>query len=165
MSNEENSKDESSNEENVNKAVETAKSLLSSFLQLKTDNPKVFYGVVGGVVLLLLIMMFSGGGSSSSSSRARKQLIEGQRYVLQTPNTYDKNATIRLVATPGNIAAYDDTEEDDRVGGCKHMPQGTPVTILQFQDFAGKSNAFAQVQFEQGECKGQTAWTLSINIK
>lgn len=139
---------------------------LSSAMKLKDEKPKIFYGAVGGAVVLLGIMMFGGGSGSSVSGPVMKNLVIGQKYVLQGPNAYDKNSTIRLVAVPGTIAAYDDTEEDDRVGGCKHMPPGTPVTVLGFQDAFGKKNAFANVKIEaEGECQGKTAWTNSINVQ
>ncbi len=139
---------------------------LSSALKLKEEKPKVFYGAVGGVVVLLGIIMFGGGSGSSVSGPVMKNLVIGQKYVLQGPNAYDKDSTIRLVAVPGTIAAYDDTEEDDRVGGCKHMPAGTSVTVLGFQDAFGKKNAFVNVKIEaEGECQGKTAWTNSMNVQ
>ncbi|PKM10319.1 MAG: hypothetical protein CVV13_13485 [Gammaproteobacteria bacterium HGW-Gammaproteobacteria-3] len=141
--------------------------LTASLLAFSKEKPKVFYGALVGVVILFAIMIFSGGDSSPSvSGPAIKNLVIGQRYVLQSPNTTDKLATIRLVAVPGTIAAYDDTEEDDRTGGCKHMKQGTPVSVLGFQDAYGKQNAFVNVQIEQeGPCKGSSAWTLAINVQ
>ncbi|WP_027158214.1 hypothetical protein [Methylobacter luteus] len=174
MSNEENVNKTEENvnkiEENVNKSESSMKSvagnLVSSILNLKEKNPKVFFGAIGGVVVLLIIIMASGGDSSSSvSGPAIKNLVVGQKYVLKSPNTYDKAATIRLVAVPGTIAAYDDTEEDDRTGVCKHMPQGTPVTVTDLQDFSGKKNAFAKVQMLEGECQGKDGWVLSINVQ
>jgi hypothetical protein len=156
MSNEENV---NKTEENVNKPESSAKNivgnLISSMSSLKEKNPKVFFGAIGGVVVLLVIVMMSGGGSSKSvSGPAIKNLVVGQKYVLKSPNTYDKAATIRLVAVPGTIAAYDDTEEDDRNAACKHMP-----------DFSGKKNAFAKVQMLEGECQGRDGWVLSINVQ
>lgn len=152
--------------ENIQK---TAGNFLASALTLQKEKPKLFYGAVGGLALLFLIALFSGGGDSSSpavTGTAIKDLVIGQKYILEGPNAYDKNATIRLVAVPGTIAAYDDTDEEDRMGNCKHMPAGTPVSILSFQDAYGKKNAFSNVQIEsEGECKGHTGWTLSINIK
>lgn len=179
MSNEDNSKQPEENakkEEQTNKENELKQtsgdakkmigSIVATLLKLKEEKPKVFYGALGGVVVLLAIMMFGGGSGSSVSGPSIKNLVVGQRYVLKSPNVADKNATIRLVAVPGTIAAYDDTEEDDRMGGCKHMPQGTPVTVLGFQDAYGKKNAFVNVQIEQeGECKGTSAWTLAINVQ
>lgn len=148
------------------KKQNAAGNFIASLLKLKQDKPKVFYGAVGGVVLLILIAMIGGGTGSSVSGPTIKNLVVGQRYILQGPNTADKNATVRLVAVPGTIAAYDDTEEDDRIGGCKHMPQGTPVTVLGFQDAYGKKNAFTNVKIEkEGQCKGTTAWTLTINVQ
>jgi hypothetical protein len=174
MSNEENVNKTEENvnqaEENVNKPESSAKNivgnLISSMSSLKEKNPKVFFGAIGGVVVLLVIVMMSGGGSSKSvSGPAIKNLVVGQKYVLKSPNTYDKAATIRLVAVPGTIAAYDDTEEDDRNAACKHMPQGTPVTVTDLQDFSGKKNAFAKVQMLEGECQGRDGWVLSINVQ
>lgn len=148
------------------KAQKMAGNILSSLLKLKEEKPTVFFGAIGGVVVLIAIMMFSGGSSSTVSGPAIKNLVVGQRYILKSPNTAEKSATIRLVSVPGTIAAYDDTEEEDRIGGCKHMPQGTPVTVLGFQDAFGKKNAFVNVKIEkEGECNGTSAWTLAINVQ
>ncbi|MGZ8190857.1 MAG: hypothetical protein ACXWTS_06465 [Methylococcaceae bacterium] len=159
-----------SNEENAKQAVESTKNtvanLISSMLSLKEKNPKVFFGVIGGVVVLFIIMMMSGGGGSKIvSGPVIKNLAVGQRYVLKSANAYDPAATVRLVSVPGAIAAYDDTEEADRTGACQHMPQGTPVTVLGLQDAYGKKNAYANVQIEEGECKGNTGWALSIDVQ
>ena len=164
-----------SNEQNENQtveatvAVEAPKSavsnILSTAMALKEKNPKVFFGAVGGVALLLIIMMMSGGSSKTVSGPVLKNLAVGQRYVLKSANAYDKDATIRLVSVPGTIAAYDDTEEADRNGACQHMPQGTPVSVLELQDAYGKKNAYAKVQIEDGECKGNSGWALSIDVQ
>jgi len=155
-----------SSEDKAESIKKMAGGFLGSAMKFKDEKPKIFYGAVGGAVVLLGIMMFGGGSGSSVSGPVMKNLVIGQKYVLQGPNAYDKNSTIRLVAVPGTIAAYDDTEEDDRVGGCKHMPPGTPVTVLGFQDAFGKKNAFANVKIEaEGECQGKTAWTNSINVQ
>jgi hypothetical protein len=63
------------------------------------------------------------------------------------------------------MAAYDDSEEADRNGACQHMPQGTKVTAVEFQDFAGKKNAFVKVRMEDGECKGNEGWALAIDVQ
>jgi hypothetical protein len=180
MSNEENAnktesetpvKETETAEQSANQAASAAKeaagNLVSKILDLKANNPKAFFGIIGGVVLVLLILMMSGGDESKPSlaGPSIKNLAVGQKYVLKSPNTYDKDATIRLVAVPGTMAAYDDTEEDDRSGACKHMPQGTPVTVLEFMDAYGKKNAFVKVQMEEGECKGQSGWALAIDVQ
>jgi len=156
--------------EDIQEAVETAKTtannLLATVLSLKESNPKVFYGGIGGVVLLILILMMSGGGSSKAVHESGiKNLVVGQRYVLQSANAYDKDATVRLVSVPGTMTAYDDTEAADRTGACQHMAQGTPVSVLELQDAYGKKNTYAKVQIEDGECKGSTGWALSIDVK
>jgi hypothetical protein len=173
MSNEENAKQEENiqQEEKVEQTVESAKNtvgnLVSSFLSLKEKNPKVFFGAIGGVAILLVLMMSMGGDGSKPtiSGPALKNLAVGQRYVLKSANAYDPSATVRLVSTPGAIAAYDDTEEADRSGACQHIPQGTPVSVLDFADAYGKQKAYAKVRIEEGECKGNEAWALAIDIQ
>jgi hypothetical protein len=159
-----------SNEENFKKIIETAKvmagNLVSSMMELKEKNPKVFFGAVGGVVFLLILMMISGDESKPLSKYSPKNLVAGQRYVLKNPNALEEGATIRLVAMPGAIAAYDDAEEDDKSGSpCKHLKEGTAVTIVDFQDAYGKKDAFAKVKIEDGECQGHEGWVLSIDVQ
>jgi len=160
-----------SNEENAKKSVdaakETAGKLFSSMMSLKEKNPKVFFGVVGGVVLLLIIIMMSGGDSGFVSGPSAKNLVVGQRYILKNPNTYEIESPIKLLPVPGSIAAYDDTEDEEKgkVESCRRITQGTAITLLGFQDFAGKKNAFANVQVEDGNCKGSTGWISAINVQ
>jgi hypothetical protein len=173
MSNEENPKQEENvqQEDNVKQTVDSAKNtvgnLVSSFLSLKEKNPKVFFGSIGGVAVLLILMMTMGGEGSKPviSGPALKDLAVGQRYVLKSANAYDPAATVRLVSTPGAIAAYDDTEEADRTGACQHIPQGTPVSVLEFADAYGKQKTYAKVKIEDGECKGNEGWALAIDVQ
>ncbi|QWF71445.1 hypothetical protein KEF85_02875 [Methylomonas paludis] len=138
---------------------------LAGFLALQQSNPKVFYGAIGGVVLLILIFVFSGGSDAKLPVHQAKPVVIGQNYVLKSPNAYDNNATIRLVAVPGSMAAYDDTEENDREGGCKHILQGTPVKVTQSQDAYGKKDVFVEVEMLGGECEGKKGWALAINLQ
>ena len=41
----------------------------------------------------------------------------------------------------------------------------TACAIQEFQDFAGKKNAFVKVQVEDGECKGSSGWVLAIDVQ
>jgi len=167
MSEEENPKQaEDAVEVKVEAAKKTAASLVSSILSLKEKQPKVFFGIAGGIAGLIILLAVSGGGGSNTvSGPVIKDLAIGQKYVLKSANAYDPSATVRLVSVPGSTAAYDDTEEADRTGACQHMPQGTPVTVLQLQDAYGKKNIFAEVEMEDGECKGKTGWALSIDVQ
>ncbi|MGZ4968419.1 MAG: hypothetical protein ACXWFX_01810 [Methylobacter sp.] len=160
-----------SNEENANKTIdkakETAGKLFSSMMSLKEKNPKVFFGIVGGVVLLFIVMMIGGEDSGIVSGPSAKNLVSGQRYVLKNPNTYEVESPIQLLAVPGAIAAFDDSEDEEKgkVESCRRIAQGTPITIVDFQDFAGKKNAFVKVQVEDGECKGSSGWVLAIDVQ
>ncbi|MDD5319726.1 MAG: hypothetical protein PHD43_03760 [Methylococcales bacterium] len=166
MSNEDNAKQEDSEKQTVDSAKYSISNLISSLLSLKEKNPKVFFGGIGGIVILLIIMMMSGGSSKPTlTGPVLKDLAVGQRYVLKSANAYDPAATVRLVSTPGTIAAYDDTEETDRTGACQHMPQGTPITVLDFADAYGKQKAYAKVKIEEGECKGNEGWALAIDVQ
>ncbi len=152
-----------SEDDKINDAKKAIANLLETITKLKASNPKVFYGGLAVLVILILLMMMSGGGSKTVSSIPLVQnLTVGQTYVLRAPNSYDAKATVRLVAAPGSMAAYDDTEKADREG-CKHLPQGTPVVIKAFDNSYG-AKAFSKVSVNSGKCKGSIGWTLSINI-
>lgn len=158
-----------SNEENVNKAVDSLKSTvtnqLGAFMGLKEKNPKAFYGILVTVALAILIPMMSDGGSNSVSGPTIKELAIGQKYTLKSPNTVDPTATVRLVPVPGTLAAYDDSEEEDRKAVCQHFPLGTPVEVMEFSDFAGKRKMFVKVKIVEGECKDKDGWVLAIDVQ
>ncbi len=155
--------------EAVNASVESAKNvagnLLTTLLALKENNPKVFFGGIGAVVLLLLILMMSGGSDSKLPVHQAKPVVVGQSYVLKGANAADPQATVRLVSVPGSMAAYDDTEEADREGACKHISTGTPVKVVQSQDAYGKKDVFVEVEMMSGECEGKKGWALAINLQ
>ncbi|WP_446810145.1 hypothetical protein ACH50O_00670 [Methylomonas sp. 2BW1-5-20] len=178
--------DENNNEtENVNQAEEpkqtetntaadsaaaaknAAGNIVANLLALKESNPKVFFGGVGAVALVLAVLIFGGGSDVKLPVHQAKAMVPGQSYVLKSPNTYDPNATVRLVSVPGSMAAYDDTEENDRDGACKHMPLNTPVKLIQSQsDSTDKNVVWAEVEItESGECQGRKAWTSAINLQ
>jgi hypothetical protein len=90
-------------------------------------------------------------------------LVVGKKYVLKTANNPDPAATIRLIATPGAIAAYDDTEEADSTTSCQHIAQGTPVSVLEIEESHGI--AYARVQIEDGACKRKNGWALPIDVQ
>ncbi len=162
-----------SDEENLNKTVDSAKNVvgnqLAAFMGLKEKNPKAFYGIIVALVLPVLIMMFSGGESTPVSGPTIKDLSVGQKYTLKSPNMVDKDAKIRLVPVPGTLAAYDDTEEEDRKdtkeNTCQHMPQGTPVEVMEFSDAYGKKKMFVKVKVTEGACKDKDGWVLAIDVQ
>lgn len=158
-----------SKEENAKQALESTKNIVGNtitlLMDLKQKNPKVFFGAIGGITVLLLIMMSGGDNKPPLPGPAMKNLAIGQQYVLKSANSYDPGSTVRLVSVPGAMAAYDDSEEADRNGACQHMPQGTKVTAVEFQDFAGKKNAFVKVKMLDGECKDNEGWALAIDVQ
>ncbi len=159
-----------SDEQTENKNAAAAKNAvgekIAAFMGLKDSNPKLFYGILAVVFLPILILMFSGGGESTSvSGPTIKQLAIGQKYSLKSPNVVDQAAQIRLVPVPGTLAAYDDTEEKDRNEACQHMPQNTPVEVMEFSDAYGKQKMFVKVKVLEGECKDKDGWVLAIDVQ
>ncbi len=154
--------------ESSTEVSEKSANFVANLLALKDNNPKVFFGGIGAVVVLLLIIVMSSGSSKKVPTFKQTPIVIGNEYKLQGANNIAPEATIRLVAVPGSMAAFDDTEEADRTG-CKHMPQGTRVKALQKQAAYRKDDAFVQfVQVEildEGECKGQKNWALGIDLK
>ena len=170
MSNDENSNESvdsvNESEESTSQAVEESSNavnnIISKVMELKESNPKVFFGGIGGLVLVVLIMMMSGGDKKHLPVSKAVDLSIGQNYTLKGVNTYDPMATIRLVAVPGSIAAYDDSADKDG-DECKHMPQGTKVKLVQIQEAFGKAK-FVEVEVLDGECAGRKGWAVATNL-
>lgn len=146
-------------------AANSGNNLVAKLLELKESNPKVFFGGIGAIALVFLFLVMSGGSDPQLPAHQSKAIAPGQNYVLKSANAYDPSATIRLVGIPGSMAAYDDTEEADREGACKHMPQGTPVKAIQSQDAYGKKDVFVEVEMTTGECVGKRGWALAIDLQ
>lgn len=151
-------------EDAVETVSETSENLVSKIMALKESNPKLLYGAIAAVVFVVIGLISMSGGSSKQLPTSKKvDLTVGQNYKLQGVNTYDPDATVRLVAVPGSIAAYDDTKEDGSTEVCKHMPQGTNVKLLQIQEAFGKAK-FVEVEMLDGECAGKKGWAISNNL-
>lgn len=154
------------NENTVEKAGSGAGNALATVMELKNSNPKVFFGAIGAVVVILLFVMISGGESKKLPKTAFANLSVGQQYTLKSANRTEEGSTVSMVAVPGTIAAFDDSEEDDgSEASCRQQPEGTAVKVLELQDFHGKKAAFANVEVLDGECAGRKGWVLSIDIE
>jgi hypothetical protein len=152
--------------QSVNDAKKVASNVVATVMELKQSNPKVFFGGIAGVVVLILLVMNLGGDNGVLPDKPMKDLVIGQNYVLKNANSFDTNGKVRLVSVPGSIEAFDDTaEEDPKEASCKHLPQDTQVKALSFQDFAGKKNAFVNVEILSGPCKGRKNWALAIDVQ
>ncbi len=154
-------------EETVDEAVDTASdlkdNLVTKAMDLKESNPKVFFGGIGILVLIVLSLLMSGGSDKKPLPAPRNvNLSVGQTYELKGVNTVDPEATVRLVAVPGSMAAYDDTEENDRKGECQHMAQQTKVKLRQIQEVTGAK--YAQVEIIEGKCAGKKGWVIANNL-
>ncbi len=160
-----NDSEESSNkaETSTEQASNVAGNLISKAMELKESNPKVFFGGIAGLVIVIVILMMSGGGGSKKSLPVTKavDVAIGQTYALKGVNTYDPNATVRIVNIPGSIAAYDDTTEGagDK---CKNMIQGTRVKVLNSQVITGAK--YAEIEIVDGECAGRKGWVVANNL-
>lgn len=152
--------------QSANDAKKVASNMLATVLELKQSNPKVFFGSIGAVVVLILLVMNLGGDNGVLPNKPAKDLVVGQNYILKNANSFDTNGRVRLVSVPGSMEAFDDTiDEDPKEASCKHLPQDTQVKALAFQDFAGKKNAFVNVEILSGVCKGKKNWALAIDVQ
>lgn len=165
MANNENSNEKQERSGKLAAASTVISGAVAKALEVKQSNPKLFFAGIGIAVLLIIVLMSGGEDSSKKLTKITvANVVIGQTYELRSVNTYDSKSTVRLVAVPGSMAAYDDTEREDRVGGCKHMAQGTPVKVLQIQG-AFKTAKFVEVEITAGECAGKKGWTIINNLK
>jgi hypothetical protein len=149
----------------VDEAKKTASNLVTTALALKQSNPSLFFGGLGGVVVLLLVLMNMGGNPEVLPTKAMKELVVGQNYVLRGANSSDVNGKISVVSVPGSVAAFDHSEEDPKEQACSLLAAETQVKALAFQEFAGKKNAFVNVEVLSGPCKGKRGWALAIDVQ
>ena len=146
-------------------AVETqpAAGALDSVMEMKENNPKVFYGIIAGAAGLVLMLAMLGGDEKVLPSATPKNLAAGQKYTLQSPNATAEDGEqtiIRLVTTPGAITAFDD--DDNKTEECRKFPEGTHVTVLDQQKTS--SIVYAKVQIDEEACNGTIGWVLAVNL-
>ena len=150
----------------IDDAKKTAGNMVATVMELKQSNPKVFFGGIAGVAVLLLIFIGVGGGSEPVVPvTTLKNHALGQNYVLRGVNSSDANGKVRVVQVPGSVAAFDDSEEDPKEQACNHLPAETQVKAVGFQDFAGKKDAFVNIEILSGNCKGKRGWALAIDVQ
>lgn len=137
---------------------------VAGFLALKESNASAFYGIIGGVGAIVVALLALGtGGDDEILKKANTQSIaSGQKYTLKSPNAAVEGGealTVRLVSTPGAIAAFDDEDNKEE---CRKFPVGTNVTVLDKQQTANV--VYAKVQVDEGSCSGSIGWVLGINL-
>lgn len=137
---------------------------IAGFLALKESNKNAFYGIIGGVGAIVVALLALGtGGDDEILKKANTQSIaSGQKYTLKSPNAAAEGGevlTVRLVSTPGAIAAFDDEENKEE---CRKFPVGTNVTVLDKQQMSNV--VYAKVQIDEGSCSGTIGWVLGINL-
>jgi hypothetical protein len=145
-------------------ATEPKENPLAGFLALKETNKNAFYGIIGGVGAIVVTLLALGmGGDDEILKKANTQSIaSGQKYTLKSPNAAPEGGevlTVRLVSTPGAIAAFDDDENKEE---CRKFPVGTNVTVLDKQQMANV--VYAKVQIDEANCNGTIGWVLGINL-
>ena len=147
----------------VEESSSDAESALSKALAIKESNPKLFFGAIGALVVIVLGFMMMGGDSKKPIPLAKVvDLSIGQTYSLKGVNSYDPDATVRLVEVPGSLAAYGEAEEGGKKP-CQHLPEGTKVKLIQVQEAFGKAK-FAEVEIIGGECANKKGWAASSNL-
>ncbi len=151
----------------VEDVIETVEegNVVSKIMAFKESNAKVFFGIIAAVLLLVLYMLFSGGSANKPVPASRSvNLSIGSTYTLKGINNFGANTKIRLVAVPGSMAAYDESEIDGSGGTCKEMSEGTKVKLLQIQDAFGGAKFVELEIIAAGECSGKKGWASSNNL-
>jgi hypothetical protein len=152
--------------QSANEAKKTAANMLTTVMELKNSNPKVFFGGIAGVAVLLILVMSIGGGSEPVVPKTSlKEHSIGQNYVLRGVNSAETSGKVRIVQVPGTMQAFDDTDEDPKEQACSHLPAETQVKALGFQDFMNKKNGFVNVEVLSGNCKGKRGWVLAVDVQ
>lgn len=163
MSDSENT-DNTSSEETVESTVVEKGNLLSTVMELKDSNPKVFFGAIAAVVVLLLIVMMSGGSDKKLPKSISTNLSIGQEYILKGANSTNEGSTISVASIPGTVSAFDEDGEDgEKPSSCKQIPEGTKVKVLELQKTLGVT--YAKVEMLDGECQSKNGWALSIDVQ
>ncbi len=149
--------------ENVTDAVEES-GAVAKIMALKDSNPKVFFGAIGGLVVVILLLLMSGGGKNPLPQPKQVNLVNGNTYTLKGVNSYGADAKIRLVAVPGSMAAYDESEKEGKEGNCKSMPEGTKVKLLSTQEALG-GVTFVELEILDAKgCEGRKGWTTANDL-
>jgi len=150
--------------ETVTEAVEEGNAV-SKIMELKDSNPKVFFGAIAGLVVVILAMVMGGGESNKPVQQSRQvNLSIGNTYSLKGVNSYGTNAKIRLVAVPGSMAAYDESEKEGDEGSCKDMPEGTKVKLLSIQEALGGAKFVELELLDAAGCSGRKGWATASNL-
>lgn len=140
-----------SNSDSENNAL---KNIATTINDLRTGNPKVFYGTIG-VIVVLFLLLFMGGGTGESP-QIRAALATGETYSLVNPN----GGAVLLVAVPGKFSSVEYREEDSQ-NVCA-VKSGTKAVVQEetFQNFIH----YVKVKPSEGECQGKSGWTSKVNI-
>lgn len=149
-------------EDAVDASSEAKDSAVAKIMELKDSNPKVFFGGIGALVLVILFLMMGGESKPPLPVSKVVNATVGQNYTLKAVNTTDLSTKIRLVAVPGSMAAYDDTEGEE--DACKQVAQGTKVKATQIQEAFGQAK-FVEVEMLEGACAGRKGWVISNKLK
>jgi len=160
--------------ETVEDAVESVKETVddieesnaaSKIMDLKESNPKVFFGAIAALVIVVLMFVMGGGSDIPLPKQRQVNLSIGNTYTLKGVNTTSEDAKVRLVAIPGSVAAYDESDEDGKADtDCKHIAQGTKVKLLQTQEAFGSATFVELEILGSDRCAGRKGWATSNNL-
>lgn len=125
---------------------------ISTLLNLREDNPKVFYGGIAAVVVVFLLIVITPGGKDVES----QAFSMNSTYTFSNPN----GGNILLTAVPTFSSA--DYVGEDSINICTVKP-GAQGKLIEKR--VVNYIPYIRLEVMNGDCQGKKGWTSSVNIK
>lgn len=126
--------------------------IISTVLNLRTENPPVFYGAIAVLVVLLLYSIMTPGGKDAETVK----VMIGSTYIMDNPN----GGKVLLTAAPTFSSA--DYTADDSVNVCLADPGAkAKLTERRLVNYI----QYIRLEVLDGKCQGKKGWTSIVNIR
>ena len=133
--------------------ISNVKDAFGSMMDFREDNPKVFYGGIGGTVFVVLLFMVM---TPSGTDIEGPKITIGNVYTIAAPNGGPANLTSSPVFSSADYAG------EDSVNVCQVKP-GTKGKALESR-FVTYID-YVRIEILDGECQGKKGWTSSVSLR
>ena len=133
--------------------ISNVKDAIANIMDFREDNPKVFYGGIGGVVFVVLIFMVMTPAGTDVEGPA---ITIGTVYTIAAPNGGPANLTASPVFSSADYAG------EDSVNVCQVKP-GSKGRALEARLVTHID--YVRLEILDGNCQGKKGWTSSVSLK